>query len=674
MFCDKCQEIVNLDVLLTTIVVIRPAGRNPGASEKARPHHKDFAALVASAEEGCVICSLVRANSWRNPRFASHLTPESKELITFRFDHRRDVVVFDTDPQSEYAQSWSMGFCGIKLSAIEGDPVTSLMPGVFTSRPVADDSGSEGCFKIAQYWFKTCLETHDSRCQVKENVPLPTRVVDVGHLESPFIKLYISNGEHGQWLTLSHCWGKSHPATTTKSNLNSYCNGIVLSTLPKTFQDAIFITRRLGYKYLWIDSLCIVQDSMLDWQLESVKMNTIYANSVLNLSADAAIDSFEGRTIPGFRYIASKLVSKLPYTQAYGTMMDLQMTTIFNKEAGSWQKQSSHIADYGILPADSPGVAARVPSYCEETRPHKIHDQEEQDSYITSLYQIPYQSLPSRYVYEMGNDARRSQIVEWWYRQINDYIDRQLTFPHDKFPAFSGIAKTYSDRTQYRYKAGLMVEDFRKGLLWQTCGRPVDMGVAPSWSWAVVGYTEEAYGHVYELNYAHQTYVNDANEVELVDISVKNLGDNQFGQVVSGSLTLRGLCHRLKELLKTTANTDFYFLYGWHDYGYSRDRDYQPFGRDISPSREAMRLHLDVKDESNSTFSQREDVHILRIGMFSSMANLGMEEDPFVEATSYLILQELPGLEASYRRIGIARILGSGIKSPDWKMKTVTIL
>ena len=175
-----------------------------------------------------------------------------------------------------------------------GDPITSLQPGIFTSRPVADDSSLESCFEMAQYWLKTCLETHDSLCQVADNLPLPTRVLDVRLQENTLVTLYIPNGQQGQWLTLSHCWGSSHPATTTISNLESQCTGIMISTLPQTFKDAIYITRRLGYRFLWIDSLCIVQDSVIDWQLESVKMNTIYSSAVLNISADAAANSSEG--------------------------------------------------------------------------------------------------------------------------------------------------------------------------------------------------------------------------------------------------------------------------------------------------------------------------------------------------------------------------------------------
>jgi hypothetical protein len=332
----------------------------------------------------------------------------------------------------------------VRFLTSAGDPITNLMPGLFTSRPVADDSGSEACFKMAQFWLKTCLETHDDLYQVKRSLPLPTRVLDVGIPESPSATLHISNGEYGQWVTLSHCWGKFHPATTTAENLNSQCNGILVSTLPKTFQGAITITRKLRYRYLWIDSLCIIQDSILDWERESVKMNTVYANAVLNISADAAADSSEGIFESSNRKIDGRAPFFTPSRQNYSRIpvrsqkSGLKSTLCASLWHGDEFADNDHIGGRGWVLQEavlshrrlrytSSGIAwscARVPSFCDETRPHEIHDLTEQDSYITSVYQIPRQPLPPRYVYEPKDAGRRYQVIQWWYRRINDYINR----------------------------------------------------------------------------------------------------------------------------------------------------------------------------------------------------------------------------------------------------------
>ncbi|CZR67603.1 uncharacterized protein PAC_17502 [Phialocephala subalpina] len=688
MFCHQCQEIVNLDIFFGAVgaVELKP-------DDRSRPHHKDFASFESSAEAGCTICRLVCTN----PRFQFIDTTVSEQIYV-RFDQRRDVLFFHTadDTGNKVYRSPLMDICAIRLSAIEGDPVTTLMPGVFTSRPVADDSSSDACFNIAQYWLKTCLETHDSMCQIKDNLPLPTRVIDVGLLESLFVTLYVSNGKHGQWLTLSHCWGKSPLATTTTRNFDNQCAGIMISTLPQTFQDAINITRKLSYRFLWIDSLCIVQDSMIDWQAESVKMNTIYSNATLNISADAAADSSQGifnssNIKKDKRPIMSHMPPRPNYVQVpvHSPKSGLKSTLYASIWHGDDFQDARHplqergwvlaeaVLSHRRLQYTSSGLAwscATVPTKCDETRPHEIHNLSERKSYIMSVYQIPCRPLPPRYVRMPGNDARRTQIIRWWYERINEYVNRQLTFHHDQFPAFSGIARIYSDLTQYHYKAGILVEDFRRGLLWQTSGRDINSEVAPSWSWAVVR-GEDTFIGIYECDYAHREYVDDPNEVELVDISVNNLGDNPFGQVLSGSLVLRGLCHKLNGLLETS---NFYFQPGWQSSLFcsrARDQNYQEFGEDVSVPLDAMRLHMDIMDESNIMFWRRQDIHILRIGMFLSRPDFGTgDERRLVEATSFLILQEIPGLEDSYRRVGIARILGNGIESPDWQMKTVTIL
>jgi hypothetical protein len=78
------------------------------------------------------------------------------------------------------------------------------------------------------------------------------------------------------------------------ANISKISDAMDISSLPLTFQDAILITRKLGYQYLWIDSLCIVQDSSQDWQRESVKMSEIYSRAVLCIAASSAMDSHQG--------------------------------------------------------------------------------------------------------------------------------------------------------------------------------------------------------------------------------------------------------------------------------------------------------------------------------------------------------------------------------------------
>jgi hypothetical protein len=115
---------------------------------------------------------------------------------------------------------------------------------------------------------------------------LPSRVLDVRlGQENDGISLVETNLELGIFVTLSHCWGKAKFIQTTKATLEDREKNIPFNHLPQAFQDAVAITRRLGVRYLWINSLCIIQDVLSDWEIESSRMASIFSNSWLNLAS-----------------------------------------------------------------------------------------------------------------------------------------------------------------------------------------------------------------------------------------------------------------------------------------------------------------------------------------------------------------------------------------------------
>lgn len=127
-------------------------------------------------------------------------------------------------------------------------------------------------------------------------MPLPSHVINVGnYIHSPFVKLRETEGhEQGKYICLSYCWGKSREFTTTRATLEERKRQIMIANMPKTYQDAICMARELGVSYLWIDSLCICQDDVDDWERESAKMSSIYANAYLTIGASRARDSAGG--------------------------------------------------------------------------------------------------------------------------------------------------------------------------------------------------------------------------------------------------------------------------------------------------------------------------------------------------------------------------------------------
>jgi hypothetical protein len=95
-------------------------------------------------------------------------------------------------------------------------------------------------------------------------------------------------------MTLSHCWGKAEFLKLTKSTLGHVKTGFKREELPKTFRDAVDITRVFDVRHLWIDALCIVQDSAEDWNRESAEMMNVYEHSYCNIAATGAFNSEQG--------------------------------------------------------------------------------------------------------------------------------------------------------------------------------------------------------------------------------------------------------------------------------------------------------------------------------------------------------------------------------------------
>lgn len=153
------------------------------------------------------------------------------------------------------------------------------------------------------YWIEDCDKNHHACRRVA--APSHTdrrfsRILDVGDVSNaPAVNLCLSDelGSDVKYATLSHCWGgvsTSEIPSLTTGVYRDFLQCITITNLPQTFQDAIQLTRRLGIRYLWIDSLCIVQDSREDWLDQSVIMGNIYHGSYLNIAATKSTDPHGG--------------------------------------------------------------------------------------------------------------------------------------------------------------------------------------------------------------------------------------------------------------------------------------------------------------------------------------------------------------------------------------------
>lgn len=154
-------------------------------------------------------------------------------------------------------------------------------------RPPSTDLQCDETFAMIRRWLVECTEQHGEECHF--NLPpvrkLPSHLINVcppgKSLDTVNLERLATSTADLKYAALSYTWGPSQRGITTTQNYGSYIQGIKTSLLARAIQDAIWVTRKLGLQYLWVDSLCIIQDSDSDKLPELGKMDSIYSFSTL---------------------------------------------------------------------------------------------------------------------------------------------------------------------------------------------------------------------------------------------------------------------------------------------------------------------------------------------------------------------------------------------------------
>ncbi|KIX10701.1 uncharacterized protein Z518_01785 [Rhinocladiella mackenziei CBS 650.93] len=165
--------------------------------------------------------------------------------------------------------------------------------------PKLPSPGGSTQIELIREWLRLCDEAKQHDCHPTLNGPLPTRVLDVGSGDNPgMLRLYCpAFRETGRYLALSHRWGdpaEHRRFCTIRANHHDFERSIGFDQLPKTFQDAVIVTRGLGVRFLWIDSLCIVQDDPEDWESQSKLMEDVFSFAYCTIAAGCARGTTDG--------------------------------------------------------------------------------------------------------------------------------------------------------------------------------------------------------------------------------------------------------------------------------------------------------------------------------------------------------------------------------------------
>jgi hypothetical protein len=380
---------------------------------------------------------------------------------------------------------------------------------------------SDECVGLAKRWINTCLEDHDY-CPKTLHVPLPKRVVNVGSTsQEPFLE--VGNNKIGKYAALSYCWGKTKTLKTEHWNMDDHKKQIPMRSLPRSLQDAVTFTRRLGIQYLWIDALCIIQDDPNDWEEQSAAMYDIYRHSHVTISATSAQDSdtywLEERSDGAapvklwdidslFHWGRRKAVYLIPQIKPWDYNIDrapiserawtLQERVLSPRvlHFGIYQMvlecQTCTISEAGndkeLLGTLYGELATYVSRHARKEDNHTIYQFKRilTDDNVSLSIDTNTQRLSSRSV----AGTPRDRMLLRWYKLLENYTTRSLTKKEDKLVALLGITDFIRSKIQDEFVAGLWREDMHRGLCWTVLdtthsSRP-SVPRSPSWSWAAV--------------------------------------------------------------------------------------------------------------------------------------------------------------------------------------------
>ncbi len=461
--------------------------------------------------------------------------------------------------------------------------------------------------RLAASWLDYCTNSHGAVCKQDLDAPIPTRLIDVraqGKSDIRLVETATQPPVDRRYIALSHCWGglpKLHEIKTRRGKLKSYMRNIDVSTLPKTFEDAIDITRHLGLRYIWIDSLCIIQDDERDWEKEASLMDIVYANAYCTIAATASSDGNGGCFVPrsqspiqeGFEAplpradtpaglapppppFWKKLIESGPLGERGWCFQERQLSPRvlhFTSHMLVWECRTC------IATEDRPETGLQPIDNFQEPHVNKAFDL----GIGMNALRIFDPASPENSM----SAGPQGNIYDRWLDAVENYSARDLTKPSDRFPALSGLAKAFVGKTNDAYLAGIWLGDFHRGLLWHRSylgsaplrtlkwSRPSAYR-APSWSWVSI---EGPVNTVHLMRIGYLRQLPNLSQLQFLDANITPTNPMYpYGTLHAATLRVSG---RLKRGISyiPTINTHYCQLIDYDDAVNRRPATYNQIGR-----------------------------------------------------------------------------------------------
>ena len=469
--CARCDYIVSTSRIIQSSLS-NPGLRYDGGAPENFAHYETFRGLVHSGFRGCHLCNLLHTASLGLPGLSYCL------VITWNAPHVQIYVKHGIRNLGE-----------ARLPSVQSTQTPIVGSFIQSLHTDSDES-----FACAGTWLQTCLNRHQV-CNINRqlNNYRPRRLLEVSIFNSQLSVMLMTSQRipwPTQYLTLSHCWGGAEGLSLTQARLLPFSERIPLESLPKTFLDAVVVTARLGYRYLWIDSLCIIQDCPQDRELEINSMGDIYRNSQCTIAALSAQNSDEGCFVP-----RDPLERNYPqsfdhdFYQRVQDPLALPGPDCIGDHRPPLNTRAWVIQERALSPRTlyygSMIYWECIQCRAFECRP-QLEDYERPDG--GRLRQISGKKHAFKRLLE---HCRTNSYDDWkydWRTMVEEYSTCQLSNDDDKWSAFKGLAMEVERNCGERLLGGLWQNHLPGDLLWVASPGPgkaleTQELEVPSWSW-----------------------------------------------------------------------------------------------------------------------------------------------------------------------------------------------
>jgi hypothetical protein len=506
---------------------------------------------------------------------------------------------------------------------------------------------SEQTFRIMRGWVEDCL-SHDT-CQKalsKHGRRLPTRLIHVAGAPSPTdvtIQARLCQGKDlpidTPYTTLSHCWGKGKFLTLTKGNFDQMLRNVPVNQLSQVFQDAMRVTLGLGISYIWIDSLCIIQDSdnLQDWIQEAPRMGSIYSQATCGIAAtgfeNGKVGIFSRPAVDGcakslpppgsvpcsvpcikIDWELGKVFPNLstPKYTFFAVMVSpwVEKLLVGNTEVSVPRKSVDISPLYKrAWTAQERILSPRLIHFCADRIIWECEKLVVNEAFPAGLVLYgPEGVMNNHNIHGVRKNSIRTldsptgdETYNCWYDFVSPFSQSHITIADDRVAAVAGIADILGNITGDRYMFGCWLGDMRRGLLWSRMERynydgPIlsipDKPRAPSWSWLSVD-GGVSYGFHYR----------STETMGFKEIKISVMGSAKFTDLPASTedtLVVEGPLYRIEHKVWTGAILD-------------ADERASYYGGRIEWTYDSDLIAcVDARDSEKPTDSQVDSRHLLR--------------------------------------------------------------